>query len=104
VSNSNTQVITAIAAAVVLGVAGCGGGGDSNNMMNLSVADAPVDGAEKVVVEFSGVELIPNTGNPVTIISRLPRRSICSTTAVLHLLGCSASQLPPDHMVRFACW
>lgn len=42
-------------------------------MMSLSVADAPVDGAEKVVVAFSGVELIPNSGNPVTITFAAPK-------------------------------
>jgi Domain of unknown function (DUF4382) len=54
---------TAIA---LLGLAGCGGSG-SGTMMSLSVADAPVDGAQKVVVVFSGVELVPGSGSPVTI-------------------------------------
>jgi hypothetical protein len=35
--------------------------------MSLSVADAPVDGAQAVVVKFTGVELTANGGNPVTI-------------------------------------
>jgi hypothetical protein len=36
-------------------------------MMSLAVGDAPVDGAEKVVVEFTGVEFVPGSGVPVTI-------------------------------------
>ncbi|HKT72547.1 MAG TPA: DUF4382 domain-containing protein [Steroidobacteraceae bacterium] len=35
--------------------------------MKLSVADAPVDGAQAVVVKFTGVELTGNSGSPVTI-------------------------------------
>jgi hypothetical protein len=35
--------------------------------MSLSVADAPVDGATSVVVEFTGVELMQSNGNPVDI-------------------------------------
>jgi hypothetical protein len=53
-------------AITLLGLAGCGGSG-SGTMMSLSVADAPVDGAQKVVVVFSGVELVPGSGSPVTI-------------------------------------
>jgi len=41
--------------------------------MALSVGDAPIDGAEKVVVEFSGVELIPGSGNPVDITFAAPK-------------------------------
>lgn len=63
-----------LAGMMMLGMAGCGGGsGSSGTMMRLSVADAPVDGAEKVVVVFSGVELIPNSGDPVTISFASPR-------------------------------
>ncbi|HEY1492123.1 MAG TPA: DUF4382 domain-containing protein [Steroidobacteraceae bacterium] len=64
-----------IGAAVTLGVAGCGGGSDSAGMptMKLSVGDAPVDTAEKVVVEFSGVELVPDNGMPVDIMFSAPK-------------------------------
>jgi uncharacterized protein DUF4382 len=58
--------VAGTAAITLLGLAGCGGSG-SGTMMSLSVADAPVDGAEKVVVVFSGVELVPGSGSPVTI-------------------------------------
>jgi len=50
------------------GLAACGGGGSGHmGQMTLSVGDAPVDGAQAVVVKFTGVELVPNSGNPVDI-------------------------------------
>jgi len=54
--------------AALFGVSACGGSdGAGSGQMQLSVADAPVDGAEAVVVKFTGVELTGNSGNPVTI-------------------------------------
>lgn len=70
--NALTGFVAGTAGIGLLGLAGCGGGG-SGTMMSLSVADAPVDGAEKVVVEFSGVELVPNSGSPVTISFAAPK-------------------------------
>jgi len=69
-------------AATALGVAACGGGGNSGGMaaptsqaqMRLSVADAPpADGATHVVVVFTGVELTGNSGSPVTITFAAPK-------------------------------
>ncbi len=55
-------------AATALGLAACGGGSTGDiGQMKLAVADAPVDGAQAVVVKFTGVELTGNSGNPVTI-------------------------------------
>lgn len=57
-----------LVAAALLGVTGCGGGSDAGSaQMKLAVADAPVDGAQAVVVKFTGVELTGNSGTPVTI-------------------------------------
>lgn len=57
-----------ILAATLCGLTACGGsGGAGSSQMKLSVADAPVDGAQAVVVKFTGVELTGNGGNPVTI-------------------------------------
>ncbi|MBI2379556.1 MAG: DUF4382 domain-containing protein [Gammaproteobacteria bacterium] len=61
----------------------CGGGGGGSSpapapttgQLKLSVGDAPVDDAEKVVVEFSGVELLPASGSPLTF-SFSPAKSI----------------------------
>jgi hypothetical protein len=72
VDNLMARIVIGAAAAVVAGLTGCGGS-DSSGNMSLSVGDAPVDGAEKVVVVFKGVELIPNSGNPVTITFPAPR-------------------------------
>jgi hypothetical protein len=41
--------------------------------MKLAVADAPVDGAQAVVVKFTGVELTGNSGNPVQITFSQPK-------------------------------
>ena len=41
--------------------------------MSLAVADAPVDGAQSVVVKFTGVELTGNGGNPVDITFAQPK-------------------------------
>ena len=71
-SNVVATLVAGTAAVTLLGLAGCGGSG-SGTMMSLSVADAPVDGAEKVVVVFSGVELIPGSGSPVTITFASPK-------------------------------
>ena len=64
----------------VLGLAGCGGSGGNSStapampLMRLSVADAPpADGAPHVVVQFTGVELTGNGGNPVTITFSSPK-------------------------------
>ncbi len=63
------------AVAVVVGaVASCGGGsGTGTGHMSLAVADAPIDGAQAVVVKFTGVELTGNGGNPLTITFDQPK-------------------------------
>jgi hypothetical protein len=58
----------ALLAATAFGLAACGGGGaGATGQMKLAVADAPVDGAQAVVVKFTGVELTANGGSPVDI-------------------------------------
>jgi hypothetical protein len=87
VNNLNARIVVATASVVLLGLAGCGGS-DGSGTMNLAVADAPVDGANKVVVEFTGVELIPNSGNPVTITFPAPK-----TVDLLNDSGTASAQL-----------
>jgi hypothetical protein len=60
-------------AAMVLSLAACGGGGGGTGQMKLAVGDAPIDGAQAVVVKFTGVELTANGGNPVTITFAQPK-------------------------------
>ena len=55
------------------GLAACGGSNGNQGQMSLAVGDAPVDGAEAVVVKFTGVELIPNSGSPVDITFASPK-------------------------------
>jgi hypothetical protein len=64
-----------LVAAGIFGLAACGGGGSGGgmNQMTLAVGDAPVDGAQAVVVKFTGVELVPNSGNPVDVTFTAPK-------------------------------
>lgn len=71
--NSIAKAAVWAASMVMLGLAACGGGSGASGSMSLSVADAPVDGAEKVVVVFTGVELVPGNGSPVTITFAAPK-------------------------------
>jgi hypothetical protein len=87
VSNSIANIVVGAVTVMLFGLASCGGSSGSGSM-SLSVADAPVDGAEKVVVEFTGVELIPNTGNPVTITFESPK-----TIDLLNDSGTASAQL-----------
>jgi len=69
--------------------------------MQLAVADAPVDGAQSVVVRFTGVELTGNSGNPIEVTFASPKASICSRRAAPHRQCCSTNRYPPAHTVRF---
>ena len=66
---SGSTVLIAMLLSACTGSGGMGGTGQ----MKLAVADAPLDGAQSVVVEFTGVELIPNSGNPVNITFSQPK-------------------------------
>jgi len=61
-------------AGALLGLVACGGsGGTGVTQVKMSVGDAPVDGAQAVVVKFTGVELTGNSGPPVTISFAQPK-------------------------------
>ncbi|MBI2383040.1 MAG: DUF4382 domain-containing protein [Gammaproteobacteria bacterium] len=47
--------------AALLALAGCHNGGDTGRL-SMAVADAPVDNATKVVVQFSGLQIKPTSG------------------------------------------
>lgn len=54
---------------LTLGLSACGGGGggntpaETNGTFSLSVTDAPVDNAQMVLVQFTGVTVKPNNGD-----------------------------------------
>lgn len=50
------------AIAMALSLAACGGGGSGTGSVTVGVTDAPVDGASDVVVQFTGVEIQPASG------------------------------------------
>lgn len=62
-----------VAALLLLTLGACGGGSDGGGsdsrtgVLKLGITDAPVDGAEAVVVQFTGVELKPKEGAPFSI-------------------------------------
>ncbi|HET7204749.1 MAG TPA: DUF4382 domain-containing protein [Steroidobacteraceae bacterium] len=66
-SSRISRVVLACSAAFVL--AACGGGDDREptGTLKLGITDAPVDAADAVVVQFSGVELKPKGGEPFSI-------------------------------------
>jgi len=70
---SSTQRFCGLAlVGLALGLVACGDGSGSGQMQ-LSVSDAPVDGAQSVVVKFTGVELLPNSGPAVDITFSTPK-------------------------------
>jgi hypothetical protein len=67
---------TATVAMLSIGLLACGGGGGggggnsanvSTGTLNLNVTDAAVDNAERVLVQFTGVSINPNEGEPIDI-------------------------------------
>ena len=60
-----------LGAAIALGLAACSGGGDGaadrTGTLTVGLTDAPVDVADKVVVQFTGVELKPKNGPAFSI-------------------------------------
>jgi hypothetical protein len=63
--------------AIALTLGGCGGGdgggaalgpgSGGNGVVSIALTDAPVDFASHVFVEFTGIELTPQTGNRITL-------------------------------------
>jgi Domain of unknown function (DUF4382) len=67
-------VLCDLLAVAALGLAACGGGSaDGMGQMKLAVADAPIDGAQAVVVKFTGIELTADSGSPVDITFTQPK-------------------------------
>jgi hypothetical protein len=67
---------TLFLACAALALAACGGGGDSRSntgTLKLGITDAPVDAAEAVVVQFTGVELKPVGGQAFAVDFAAPK-------------------------------
>jgi hypothetical protein len=63
-----TTIARPLAAATLLGLGACGGGdnGPDTGQLSVAVTDAPIDmGITRVVIEFRGIELKPESGPPV---------------------------------------
>lgn len=69
-----------VLAGIVCGLSACGGGAgnsstaNQNGALSIALTDAPVDGATKVVVKFTAIEVKPQGGNALTF--DIPDRSI----------------------------
>src|SRR5262245_22348665 len=57
---------TCALAAMCAALAACGDDGGSTGQITVAVTDSPVDYAEAVVVQFTGVELKPSGGEVIT--------------------------------------
>lgn len=65
-----TRMLLLACAGAALAACGGGGGGGSKSstgVMKLGITDAPVDAADHVVIQFSGVELKPVNGTAIQV-------------------------------------
>lgn len=68
---------TLLSLAITLSLTACGGGGgggSSTGTLNLGITDAPVDNADAVWVEFTGIEIKPANGNSFSIDFAQPKQ------------------------------
>jgi hypothetical protein len=67
--------LVGLLALFALGLGACGGGSGASDtgQMKLAVTDAPADGAQAVVVKFTGVELTADSGSTVQITFPQPK-------------------------------
>jgi hypothetical protein len=68
--------------------AGGGRGGVQNGFLNLSVTDAPIDGASAVWIQFDGIELKPESGPSITVNFDKPMK-----VNLLSLQGVNSAQM-----------
>ncbi len=66
-------MLTLVSAAIITAYGG-GSSSSESSALTLAIADAPVDDAEKVVVEFTAVEMQPANGPSVMIEFATPRQ------------------------------
>ncbi|NHA15507.1 DUF4382 domain-containing protein [Thioalkalivibrio sp. XN279] len=68
-----TTLGLSVLAAGALALAGCGGSDDGNGLLTVQLTDSPVDDAAEVVVVFTGLELKPAGGEPISVDYDEPR-------------------------------
>ncbi len=73
-STLRTALLPLSIAAMLTACGGGGGGGSSTGSLNLSITDAPVDNADAVWVEFTGIEIKPANGSSFDIDFAQPKR------------------------------
>jgi uncharacterized protein DUF4382 len=61
----NCGIVAGLALQMLSGCGGSGMSSDSTSTLNLGLTDSPVDGAQKVWIQFTGVEVKPANGDPV---------------------------------------
>lgn len=83
-----------VLASVLLALAGCKSDDPDTGKMALSITDAPVDGAEAVVVEFTGIE-IQGAGERLSFDFDTPK-----TIDLLQLTGDESLELLPETTVN----
>lgn len=64
--NTPLNILAAASMTLMLSACDSGDSASSTGTLNLNITDAPVDMADKVVVEFSGVEIKPAEGKSIT--------------------------------------
>ncbi len=66
--------LSVVIATLLLGGCGSGGGESSTGSVTIGITDAPVDGAENVFVQFTGVRIQPAEGETIAIDFDEPRQ------------------------------
>lgn len=66
-------LVVATSAALLAACSGSDGGGGQTGFLSVGITDAPVDMAEAVVVQFTGVELKPRGGSAFSIDFATPK-------------------------------
>lgn len=73
-AGSRATLLSLSIAALLTACGGGGGSSSSTGTLNLSITDAPVDNADAVWVEFTGIEIKPANGNSFEINFDQPER------------------------------
>lgn len=69
-----------------LALAGCGGSDDSSGLLTVKLTDSPVDSASEVVVVFTGIELQPAGGEPISVDFCEPGQAVTDCARYIDLL------------------